>query len=386
MAVGVFRMKSDTNFRLLVLPGDGVGPEIVTETLRIVTWFGDYLGVDFQVEAAAVGGASIDEFGKPITDAVMQKALQANAILFGSVGGPKWDDLPRVDRPEMGILQLRKTLDLFANLRPAVNFPEIASASSLRPELVEGIDIMIVRESTSGVYFGEPRGISIDKNGLRQAIDTQAYNETEIARVCHTAFKIARRRTGRLCSVDKANVMETGQLWRAVATEIGREYADVTLSHMYADNCAMQLLREPKQFDVIVTDNLFGDILSDEAAALSGSLGLLPSATLNISAEGAPDRALYEPIHGSAPDIAGQGIANPLASILSFGMCLEHSLDAREAAELLNRAIRLVLAQGIRTADIARPSEKIVGTEAMTDAVLTGLNEITASSKKVVSK
>jgi 3-isopropylmalate dehydrogenase len=245
---------------------------------------------------------------------------------------------------------------------------------------------MIVRESTSGVYFGEPRGISIDKNGLRQAIDTQAYNETEIARVCHAAFKIARRRTGRLCSVDKANVMETGQLWRAVATEIGREYADVTLSHMYADNCAMQLLREPKQFDVIVTDNLFGDILSDEAAALSGSLGLLPSATLNISAEGAPDRALYEPIHGSAPDIAGQGIANPLASILSFGMCLEHSLDAREAAELLNRAIRLVIAQGIRTADIARPSEKIVGTEVMTDAVLAGLDDITASSKKAISK
>lgn len=386
MAAGAFSMRSDTIFRLLVLPGDGVGPAIITETLRIVTWFGDYLGIDFQVETAAVGGASIDECGAPITNAVMQKALQANAILFGAVGGPQWDALPRADRPEMGILQLRKTLDLFANLRPAVSFPEIVSVSSLRPELVEGIDIMIVRESTSGVYFGEPRGISIDKNGLRQAIDTQAYNETEIARVCHVAFKIARRRTGRLCSVDKANVMETGQLWRTVVAEIGREYADVALSHMYADNCALQLLREPQQFDVIVADNLFGDILSDEAAALSGSLGLLPSATLNISLEGGPHRALYEPIHGSAPDIAGQGIANPLASILSFGMCLEYSLDAPEAAALLKHAIRLVLQQGVRTADIANPAEKTVGTEAMTDAVLAGLNEIVASAKKAVSK
>lgn len=284
----------------------------------------------------------------------------------------------------MGILQLRKELDLFANLRPAVNFPEIVAASSLRPELVDSIDIMIVRESTSGVYFGEPRGITTDENGLRRAVDTQAYDELEIARVCRAAFEIARRRGRRLCSVDKANVMETGVLWRTVATETGRDYADVELSHMYADNCAMQLLREPRQFDVIVTDNLFGDILSDEAAALSGSLGLLPSATLHVADSGRPVRALYEPIHGSAPDIAGKGVANPLACILSFGMCLNYSLDAPDAADLLNQSVRHVLSQGLRTADIAAADEGVVTTTAMTDAILAALADLSASSQRMV--
>jgi 3-isopropylmalate dehydrogenase len=384
MVDAVSESEADREFGLLVLPGDGIGPEIVAQTLRIVDWFGDYLDVRFGIEQALVGGASIDAHGEPITDAVLQKALQADAILFGAVGGPAWDHLPRASRPEMGILRLRKDLDLFANLRPAVNFPEIIAASSLRPELVDSIDIMIVRESTSGVYFGEPRGIKTDANGLRSAVDTQAYDEMEIARVCRAAFEIARRRTGRLCSVDKANVMETGVLWRTVATEIGLEYTDVELSHMYADNCAMQLLREPRQFDVIVTDNLFGDILSDEAAALSGSLGLLPSATLDMADPARPRRALYEPIHGSAPDIAGLGIANPLASILSFGMCLSYSLNVPAAADMLSQSVRHVLGRGLRTADIAAFGETVVNGTAITDAILARLDEISAVSRKVM--
>ncbi len=372
------------DFNLLVLPGDGIGPEIISETLRVVSWFSNYLSAPIGIEQAAVGGASIDEHGEPITNAVLEKARQADAILFGSVGGPKWDDLPRAGRPEMGILRLRKELDLFANLRPAVNFPEIVAASSLHAELVDSIDILIVRESTSGVYFGEPRGIETNENGMRRAVDTQAYDEAEIARVCRAAFEISRRRGGRLCSVDKANVMETGVLWRTVATEIGLEYTDVELSHMYADNCAMQLLREPKQFDVIVTDNLFGDILSDEAAALSGSLGLLPSATLHLSGTARPRRALYEPIHGSAPDITGQGVANPLASILSFGMCLNYSLNMPDAAELLTQSVRRVLGQGLRTPDIASAGEAQISGSAMTDAILVALEEIVAGSQRMM--
>ena len=363
------------DFKLLVLPGDGIGPEIVSETLRLISWFSDYLAVPIVTEEAAVGGASIDESGEPITDAVLQKAQEADAVLFGAVGGPKWDNLPRAARPEMGILKLRKELDLFANLRPAINYPELIASSSLRPEVVDSIDIMIVRESTAGVYFGEPRGITTDASGMRRAVDTQVYDESEIVRVCRAAFEIARRRDRRLCSVDKANVMETGVLWRTIATEIGRDYPDVTLTHMYADNCAMQLLREPGQFDVIVTDNLFGDILSDEAAALSGSLGLLPSATLHLSDSKKPTSALYEPIHGSAPDIAGQGIANPLGSMLSFGMCLSYSMNAPDAADLLTQAVRCVLANGMRTPDIAAAGESSVRGSAMTDAILEVLED-----------
>lgn len=371
-------------FNLLALPGDGIGQEIIDETLKVVAWFSAYLDVPIEIEHDIVGGASIDEHGMPITDAVVQKALCADAILFGAVGGPKWDGLPRAVRPEMGILRLRKELDLFANLRPAVNFPEIVAASSLRPELVDSIDIMIVRESTSGVYFGEPRGIETNAKGMRRAVDTQAYDEAEIARVCRAAFAIARRRGGRLCSVDKANVMETGVLWRTIATEVAQENADVELSHMYADNCAMQLLREPKQFDVIVTDNLFGDILSDEAAALSGSLGLLPSATLHMTDPERPRRALYEPIHGSAPDIAGKGIANPLASILSFGMCLDYSLRNPAAADLLTQSVRRVLARGLRTADITVAGEASVTGSAMTNAIITALDELATDPKRVM--
>ena len=380
--VAVSDMNHKRELSVLVLPGDGIGPEIVTETLRVVEWFGDFLDVKFNIDQDLVGGASIDAHNEPITAAVLQKALHCDAILFGAVGGPKWDDRPRADRPEMGILRLRKDLDLFANLRPAVNFPEIVAASSLRPELVEAVDIMIVRECTAGVYFGEPRGITTDADGLRRAVDTQSYDETEIARVCRAAFEIARRRSGHLCSVDKANVMETGVLWRTIATELGAEYSDVELSHMYADNCAMQLLREPKQFDVIVTDNLFGDILSDEAAALSGSLGLLPSATMNIAGQERPGRALYEPIHGSAPDIAGEGIANPLASILSFGMCLDYSLQEPAAAALLNESLRTVLGRGLRTADIAAAGDTPVSSAAMTDAILARLGEVAATSNR----
>jgi 3-isopropylmalate dehydrogenase len=372
------------DFSLLVLPGDGIGPEVVSEALRIVAWFGDYLALPIAIEEAAVGGASIDKHGEPISAVVLQKAQRADAVLFGAVGGPKWDDLPRAGRPEMGILKLRKELDLFANLRPAVNFSEIIASSSLRSEVVDSIDIMIVRESTAGVYFGEPRGITTDARGLRRAVDTQSYDESEIARVCRVAFEIARRRDGRLCSVDKANVMETGVLWRTIATEIGLDYPDVDLTHMYADNCAMQLLREPRQFDVIVTDNLFGDILSDEAAALSGSLGLLPSATLHMSNSEKPASALYEPIHGSAPDIAGKGVANPLGSILSFGMCLSYSMNAPDAADLLTQAVRGVLANGIRTPDIAAAGEGSVSGSAMTDAILEVLDAKAAGAHRMM--
>jgi 3-isopropylmalate dehydrogenase len=377
-------MKSDKAFTLLVLPGDGIGPEIVEQTLRVVDWFASYLGVHFRIDQALAGGASIDASDTPISDAVLAKARQADAVLFGAVGGPKWDDRPRATRPEAAILRLRKDLDLYANLRPAVNLPEITGASSLRPELVAGIDIMIVRECTSGVYFGEPRGISTDADGTRRAVDTQSYTDVEIARVVRAACEIARLRHGRLCSVDKANVMESGQLWRSVATEVGCDYPDIELSHMYADNCAMQLLRAPKQFDVIVSDNLFGDILSDEAAALSGSLGLLPSASLHVADDGRPTNALYEPIHGSAPDIAGGGIANPLACILSFGMCLQYSLDASDASSLLLQAIRAALGDGIRTADIAAAGETPVTGAAMTDAVIDKLDRLADSAPRAM--
>lgn len=375
----------NTTFRLLVLPGDGIGPQITSETLRVVDWFADHLGVKFEIEHGLAGGASIDAHGVPITDAVVAQAHQSNAILFGAVGGPKWDALPRSQRPEMGILRLRQSLDLYANIRPAVCFPELAGASALRPELVDAVDIVIVRESTAGVYFGTPRGNETDSSGQRHAFDTQAYTESEIARACRVAFEIARQRNKKVCSVDKANVMETGALWRTVATEIGRQYPDVELSHMYADNCAMQLLRAPKQFDVIVTDNLFGDILSDEAAALCGSLGLLPSATLNRNDRDVPGKALYEPIHGSAPDIEDVSMANPIATILSFGMCLNYSMNAPAMAELLNKSVRRALAKGLRTADIAAKGDAVVSGVRMTDEILAGLNELSAEPRVALS-
>lgn len=355
--------------RLLVLPGDGIGPEIVGEAVRLARWFSDDQGFDLEITEGLVGGASIEAHGAPITDAVVEQALAADAVLFGAVGGPRWDHLERPARPEAGILRLRQTLDLFANLRPAVCYSELAGASALKPDLIADLDILIIREATAGVYFGLPRGIETGPDGARRAYDTQAYTEAEIARICHVAFTTARTRSGRVCSVDKANVMETGALWRAVATEVGAQYPDVALSHMFADNCAMQLVSRPKQFDVIVTDNLFGDILSDAAAALSGSLGLLPSASLSAPMANGRRRALYEPIHGSAPDIAGRGVANPIATLLSFGLCLRHSMDRPEAADRLQQAVRAVLAQGVRTPDIAVDGPS-VSSSALTDAVL----------------
>lgn len=370
---------SDRVFNLLVLPGDGIGPEIIRETMRVADWFDRNAGLRLNLTEGLAGGASIDAVGAPVSEAVVDQALASDAVLFGAVGGPRWDHLPRAQRPEMGILRLRQALDLYANLRPAVCFDELLDASALKPELIRGLDILIVREATAGVYFSLPRANEVDADGARRAYDTQAYTEAEIARVCRTAFELARSRKRRLCSVDKANVMETGALWRAVAGEVASDYPDVALSHMYADNCAMQLVRRPDQFDVIVTDNLFGDILSDAAAALTGSLGLLPSASLSGLGQGGRSRGLYEPIHGSAPDIAGQGVANPIAAILSFALCLRWSFDRSDLADRLEGAVRRVVSSGVRTPDIAQrtgpqPGAAPVSTLQMTDAVLAALD------------
>jgi 3-isopropylmalate dehydrogenase len=368
-------------FRLLVLPGDGIGPEVIDQTLRIARWFSIALNRAVEFDRELVGGASIDAHGTPITESVMEKARCSDAILFGAVGGPRWDGREVSDRPEAGLIRLRRELDLFANLRPAVCCPGLEAASTLRPELVAGVDIIIVRELTSGVYFGQPRGREQLPNGTFRAFDTQAYTACEIERVLRVGFELARTRKRKLCSVDKSNVMETGAFWRSLATSLAAEYPDVELTHLYADNAAMQLMRDPRQFDVVVTDNLFGDILSDEAAMLTGSLGLLPSASLGGSLEG-NDRGLYEPIHGSAPDIAGRGIANPLAAILSFAMCLRYSLAEPVAADVLENCVRAVLSGGLRTADLVGQGEAISTTD-MTDAVLAelGRRAVSVTSK-----
>jgi len=363
-----------SHFRLLVLPGDGIGPEVVLATLPVIDWFAQHLNLNFQIGSDLVGGASIDAHGLPVTDAVVEKAKASDAILFGAVGGSKWDDRKVSDRPEAGLIRLRRDLDLFANLRPAVCFPELVAASSLKPELLDGVDILIIRELTSGVYFGQPRGREQLPDGTVRAFDTQAYSEREIERVARVAFELARGRRSKLCSVDKANVMETGAFWRSIVSALADDYPDVELSHMYADNMAMQLMRDPRQFDVVVTDNLFGDILSDEAAMLTGSLGLLPSASLG-HATGGKAQGLYEPVHGSAPDIAGQGRANPLATILSFGMCLRYSLGKPDAADHLDRAVRALLSKGVRTADLANGGLAPVSTMGMTDALLAELDQ-----------
>lgn len=349
--------------QLITLPGDGIGPEVTREALRVLA----ALPIDVDIEEVAVGGVSIDAHGTPLTDAAFERCAAADAILFGAVGGPAWEARARRDRPEQGLLRLRRDLKLYANLRPATCHPALADVSALRAELVAGVDLMVVRELTGGVYFGEPRGIS----GVapdRVALDSQVYSEHEIARIAHVGFKLAAARSGRLHSVEKANVMETGQLWRAVVSEIAGQYPAVTLTHMFADNCAMQLARAPRQFDVIVTDNLFGDLLSDLAGALAGSLGLLPSAALG---EGEPGRTrgLYEPIHGSAPDIAGKGIANPVAAILSLAMALRHSLARPDLAARIEAAVAAALAGGARTADLGGA----LSTTAMADAVLARL-------------
>ena len=364
-----------SNPSLLILAGDGIGPEVMAEVKRIIDWFGDKRGLAFDVEEDLVGGAAYDVHGVPLSDATMAKAQTADAVLLGAVGGPKYDKLDFSVKPERGLLRLRKEMDLYSNLRPAQCFDALADFSSLKTEVVAGLDIMIVRELTSGVYFGEPRGI-ITEGNERVGINTQRYTESEIARVACSAFELAKRRSGKVCSMEKANVMESGILWREVVQEVhDKEYPDVELSHMYADAGAMQLTRWPKQFDVIVTDNLFGDILSDLAAMLTGSLGMLPSASLGAPMATGRPKALYEPVHGSAPDITGQGKANPCACILSFAMALRYSFDQGGEADRLEAAVNSVLAAGIRTADLLQSDgAKPVSTSEMGDAVLKALD------------
>jgi 3-isopropylmalate dehydrogenase len=365
-----------SNKKLLILPGDGIGPEVMREVVNVIEWLDRRRIVSFDLSEALVGGASIEANGVPITPEVVARAKGSDAILFGSVGGPQWDRLGFDLRPELAILTLRRELGLFANLRPATVLDPLIDASTLKPDVVRGLDLMIVRESTGGIYFGEPRGVETMPDGQKRGINTEVYSTNEIERVARVAFDLARTRNNRLCSVEKANVMESGLLWRQIVTALGaRDYPDVQLSHMYADNCAMQLVRNPRQFDVIVTGNLFGDILSDLASMLTGSLGMLPSATL-----GAPDSsgrrlALYEPIHGSAPDIAGQGVANPLAQTLSFAMLLRYSFGLKEEAALVENAVNNVLASGMRTADIMQPGKAKVGTRVMGDALLRALDK-----------
>src|SRR6056297_2598962 len=364
-----------SNPSLLILPGDGIGPEVMAEVSKIIDWFGTKRDMPFDVSEDLVGGAAYDKHGTPLHDDTMAKAQTVDAVLLGAVGGPKYDTLDFSVKPERGLLRLRKEMDLFANLRPAQCFDALADFSSLKRDVVAGLDIMIIRELTSGVYFGEPRGIHTEGNE-RVGINTQRYTESEIARVAKSAFELARRRGGNVCSMEKANVMESGVLWREVVQEVhDREYPDVELSHMYADAGAMQLCRWPKQFDVIVTDNLFGDLLSDAAAMLTGSLGMLPSASLGAPMANGRPKALYEPVHGSAPDIAGQGKANPIACILSFAMALRYSFDAGEQAARLERAVETVLADGLRTADLMGPEGGApVSTRQMGDAVVAALD------------
>ncbi|PWS36434.1 3-isopropylmalate dehydrogenase [Falsiroseomonas bella] len=367
------------NKKLLILPGDGIGPEVVRETRRIIEWLERRRAITFEIEEGLVGGIALDTTGSACPDETVEAAKAADAVLFGSVGGPKWDSLPFDKRPELGILRLRKDLGLFANLRPAVVLDPLLDASALKHDLVRGLNIMIVRETTSGVYFGEPRGVTTGADGKRTGVDTQLYHEDEIARVARVAFELARQRRNKVTSVDKANVMQSGRLWRAVVGEVHKaEFADVELEHMYADNCAMQLASRPKQFDVILADNLFGDVLSDLAAALTGSLGMLPSATLGEVQPTGKRHALYEPIHGSAPDIAGKGIANPSAQILSFAMLLKISFGMEEEAVLIEQAIEKVLAGGLRTADIMAPGMARIGTSVMGEAVLRELDKLAA--------
>ncbi|MDW3223328.1 MAG: 3-isopropylmalate dehydrogenase [Paracoccaceae bacterium] len=364
------------NPSLLILAGDGIGPEVMDQVKRVISWFGDKRNLAFDVSEDLVGGAAYDAHGTPLHDDTMARALEADAVLLGAVGGPKYDELDFSVKPERGLLRLRKEMDLFSNLRPAQCFDALADFSSLKKDIVAGLDIMIVRELTSGVYFGEPRGI-FEEGNERVGINTQRYTEGEIDRVARSAFELARRRSSKVCSMEKANVMESGILWREVVQKVrDTDYPDIELSHMYADNGAMQLVRAPKQFDVILTDNLFGDILSDCAAMLTGSLGMLPSASLGAPTDNGPPRALYEPVHGSAPDIAGQGKANPIACILSFAMALRYSFDQGDEAARVEKAIERVLADGARTADLmGEEGGTPITTTQMGDAILTALDE-----------
>jgi 3-isopropylmalate dehydrogenase len=361
------------DYKLLLLPGDGIGPEVMSEARRVIEWFGSQGTVHFEVDEDLAGGCAYDAHGVAVTDATVAKAKAADAVLLGAVGGPKWDNVPYEFRPEAGLLRLRKDLELFANIRPALCYPALADASSLKREVVEGLDIVIVRELTGGVYFGEPKEIVTLESGERRAVDTQVYTETEIERIARVAFELARKRGGKLASAEKRNVMKTGVLWRDVVARLhAGEFSDVGLTHILADNCAMQLIKWPKQFDVIVTDNLFGDILSDEASMLTGSLGMLPSASLGKLLDG-KRRALYEPVHGSAPDIAGQGIANPIAMIASFGMALRYSFGMGDEADALDSSIAAVLQSGYRSADIMQPGMQAVDCSGMGTAILAEL-------------
>lgn len=367
------------NFDVLLLPGDGIGPEVMAEVSRVVDWLNKRVGAPFNLETDLVGGCAYDAHGEAISNGAMEKAMKADAVMLGAVGGPKWDNVPYAKRPEAGLLRLRKDMGLFANLRPAICYPALAEGSSLKREVVEGLDLMIVRELTGGVYFGEPKEIVTLESGEQRAVDTQIYTTHEIERIARVAFDLAKKRGNRVASAEKRNVMKSGVLWNQVVTKVHREeFADVELSHILADNCAMQLVRAPKQFDVIVTDNLFGDILSDAAAMLTGSLGMLPSASL-----GAPDAkgrrpALYEPVHGSAPDIAGKGVANPIATIASFGMALRYSFGMGAEADMLDKAIAGALSRGLRTGDIMQDNMRRVSTRDMGEAIIGELELLAA--------
>jgi 3-isopropylmalate dehydrogenase len=368
-----------STFDLLILPGDGIGTEIMTEVDRIITWFNKQGNITFNCEHDLVGGAAYDAHGCAITDAAMEKAQKADAVIFGAVGGPKWDDVPYEARPEAGLLRLRKDLGLFANLRPAICYPALAESSSLKTELVEGLDILIVRELTGGVYFGEPKEITDLGDGQKRAVDTQLYETYEIDRIARVAFDLAGKRGSLVHSAEKRNVMKTGVLWHEVVSKVHQEsFADIKLEHILADNCAMQLVRTPKQFDVIVTDNLFGDILSDVAAMLTGSLGMLPSASLGAADENGKTKAMYEPVHGSAPDIAGQGKANPIAMIASFAMALRYSCNLPAEADMVDKAVANVLDQGLRTADIMQDGKQLITTSEMGTAILNELEDLVA--------
>lgn len=357
--------------KVLMLAGDGIGPEIMAEARKVLDAVNRDHAMGLELDEALLGGAAIDAVGKALPDDTFAKCEAADAILLGAVGGPKWDGLPPAERPEKGgLLEIRKRLDLFGNLRPAILYPQLAEASSLKPELVSGLDILIVRELTGGIYFGQPRGVRQLENGDREGFNTYVYDESQIRRIAKVAFELAQKRGGRLCSVDKANVLEVTMLWREVVQDMAKDYPDVELSHMYVDNAAMQLIRAPKQFDVVVTGNMFGDILSDAAAMLTGSIGMLPSASLDVNGRG-----MYEPCHGSAPDIAGQGIANPLATILSVAMMLRYSLSEPAAAQAIEDAVSRVLDQGLRTADIYSDGCQKVSTAQMGDAVLAALGQ-----------
>lgn len=356
---------------LLLLPGDGIGQEIANQVIKVINCLNKYFNTDFSVTQDKVGGTGYDAYGIPCSDTVIAQAKTADAILLGAVGGPKWDNLPFEHKPERGLLRLRKELELFANLRPAICFDALAESSSLKQDVIAGLDIMIVRELTGGVYFGEPRGITKNSDGTRTGIDTQIYSTHEIQRIGRVAFELADKRNGRVVSCEKANVMQSGVLWREEITKLHQEeYPHIQLSHMYADNAAMQLVRNPKQFDVIVTDNLFGDILSDVAAMLTGSLGMLPSASLGAKNSNGKQSAMYEPVHGSAPDIAGQDKANPIAMILSFVMALRYSFNMPHIANIIETAIQNILAKNIRTGDISNSISSIIGTEKMGDLIV----------------